>query len=1315
MELHNPPGVSLQNNRMPMIRSRTWFFFLLLPGFLLANMPEGVGIEMANPEKIVLNLRFTSPRQDSINVNGEFRLRYTFPESNGTMDDSTHLTRILQIPLALHSAQLPDLNIRIIKSEPFSRAHYHDSRSFATFSNIRYFRSAPFVHLFVDPFFQERMYIREARVEISLPPAKGDSRPLSKEEKAFFRDAVINPDAVRIPVLLKPENQLKKTMDTMSGTWYQLGVKETGIYEITGMFLEEHGLTLSELNKNRISLFVSSTRGRPYTSNLPEKPHIREIPVLITGDNADFFSQQDKIIFFGESVSGWYTSSSTGPQYAQFRMNPYETINHYWLFISDSDEHNSKRMNLKDNTPAQGAVNMSWAWGRFHHEKEEANVIQGGTNWYGESFNGPASLRTVSLTLVNPAPQYSDDAFIRFGVAGASKSGFSTDRHTFEFTLNNELIWGIVTAFDYRETSKLTQIPSDMLQEENTLLIEYSSNGANTRGFLDYVDIIYPKALTANENYLRFWHPVPGQPLSFSVSEFSSSLIYVFDVSDPLNPRYFSENKASFTVNHSQSGLEADYIISSESHFKTPHFIKDTSIDPLLPESFNQADMVIVTHKDFLPAAGRLKNFRENHWENPLSVEIFTVEDVYAKYSGGNQDPHAIRNLLYDMTQRAPQPSPFYLVLLGDGDYDYRNISGKSKIFVPQYAISAGSIIHTRNTDDPFVYLSANSDDSPDMAVGRIPSNSLKEADIYIDKLIAYETRETPGDWQIRATLIADDPTNPWPNEPEFIKDSEYKILPTLPKAMKIHKIYLTEFPELYDPTIGSMGRVGAREAVLDAFVEGTVLMNYIGHGSPFVWAQEYIFTKDRDLKQVKTNNQYPFIVAATCDWGRSDYIGIQSMAEEMVNLEQNGAIGTIASTRGVLNLDNVDFTRKIYNALFPDPQNSARNRIMGNAYLQGKIQAWSTLNVSKFQYFGDPALTLAIPKLNGDIYIENGDTLKALSLVNASGSVFNDDEQLIKEGGLSGKIELYDSDRPVTREYRYFSGGTYRTGVLNYTLPGSRLFSGAVSIEDGLFNARFMIPKDIRYEGNNGMIRFRYTSDDYRTEGVTFLDSLILAGSSDTAGADFAGPEISLVTATGETFTSSSILISDTTHINIRLKDPSGINITGSTGHAIMIRTNETETDITALFTYDKDSWQEGSIHLTAGEWFSEGEQKVEISAFDNFNNFSNETFYVSMVSSHDDILSDVMNFPNPFKGSTHFTFHNMRSGDVQVKVFTLSGAMMAHIDAGYIERGFNSIYWDGLDSYGDYPAAGIYIYTLKLVHDTGTADSRGKLVILP
>jgi len=73
------------------------------------------------------------------------------------------------------------------------------------------------------------------------------------------------------------------------------------------------------------------------------------------------------------------------------------------------------------------------------------------------------------------------------------------------------------------------------------------------------------------------------------------------------------------------------------------------------------------------------------------------------------------------------------------------------------------------------------------------------------------------------------------------------------------------------------------------------------------------------------------------------------------------------------------------------------------------------------------------------------------------------------------------------------------------------------------------------------------------------------------------------------------------------------------------------------------------------------------------------------------------------------------MQAGEAEIKIYTLSGSLLQSLHGGFVEKGFNRIPWDGRDHYGEWPAAGIYMYTLSLKHDAGESSCRGKLVILP
>ena len=64
---------------------------------------------------------------------------------------------------------------------------------------------------------------------------------------------------------------------------------------------------------------------------------------------------------------------------------------------------------------------------------------------------------------------------------------------------------------------------------------------------------------------------------------------------------------------------------------------------------------------------------------------------------------------------------PLYVLLLGDGDYDYRNITGKSKLKVPTIQIGG---LNSYATDDRFVAFNGR---IPEMATGRFPARTIEE------------------------------------------------------------------------------------------------------------------------------------------------------------------------------------------------------------------------------------------------------------------------------------------------------------------------------------------------------------------------------------------------------------------------------------------------------------------------------------------------------------------------------------------------------------------------------------------------------------
>jgi len=99
-----------------------------------------------------------------------------------------------------------------------------------------------------------------------------------------------------------------------------------------------------------------------------------------------------------------------------------------------------------------------------------------------------------------------------------------------------------------------------------------------------------------------------------------------------------------------------------------------------------------------------------------------------------------------------------------------------------------------------------------------------------------------------------------------------------------------------------------------------------------------------------------------------------------------------------------------------------------------------------------------------------------------------------------------------------------------------------------------------------------------------------------------------------------------------------------------------------------------------------------------------SNNLAMLELVSGKGDPLDDVINFPNPFKDYTEFTYVlNKLTEEVIIKVFTVRGRPVRVFDNCPTSIGYNSVGWDGSDSRGDQIANGTYIYKVIAKTDEG------------
>lgn len=84
--------------------------------------------------------------------------------------------------------------------------------------------------------------------------------------------------------------------------------------------------------------------------------------------------------------------------------------------------------------------------------------------------------------------------------------------------------------------------------------------------------------------------------------------------------------------------------------------------------------------------------------------------------------------------------------------------------------------------------------------------------------------------------------------------------------------------------------------------------------------------------------------------------------------------------------------------------------------------------------------------------------------------------------------------------------------------------------------------------------------------------------------------------------------------------------------------------------------------------------------------------------------------NYPNPFSGSTHITYHMERAGHVRLSVYAPTGRLVTRLADGYSEAGSHTASWDGRDRFGNEIGSGVYYYRLS----TGEGTVTGKMMLL-
>ncbi|HEU5166140.1 MAG TPA: type IX secretion system sortase PorU [Chitinophagaceae bacterium] len=1090
-----------------------------------------------------------------------------------------------------------------------------------------------------------------------------------------------------------------------SGIWSKIAVKESGVYKIDVSFLATLGFNTSGISSSSIRLFGNGGNMLSEANTDTPIDDLAENAIMVVDGGDGLFNGSDYFLFFAVVADKWLKDSLN--KRFTHQKNIYSDSAYYFITIGGT----GKRItSLQVNAPP--TLTVSSFNERIFHELDSINLLSSGKEWLGEEFaDAPGKTLSRSFSISLPNLITSSPSIL---ISNCVARSINVPSH-FDIRINNQLVQQInlpsTGAGLYDLFAQQSQQLSDILLPQESLQVNYTyvPGGFNSQGWLNFFEIHARRNLVLNNSgqlSFRDWNSVGSNICDFVVSNTTNNT-QVWDVTDAANPVRMQGN---FSANEFRFVNDAvrlrEYIAFNPTSALIPGFAGRIQNQDL--HNSQQTDYLIVTNSLLLSQAERLATF---HRQRNLKVAVVTIDKIFNEFSSGTQDPVAIRDFVkmyFDRYAGVPSSRPKYLLLFGDASFDYKNRILNNTNLVPAYQSKIFlDPLSTYTSDDFFGFLDDNEDINSglvtnllDVGIGRIPAKNVEEAKNYVDKVIAYHSKESFGNWRNNVSFIADDEDNNL-----HLQDAEL-ITGTVSvnQVFNIQKIYLDAFQQ-------ESGSAGSRyptvnETINNHIASGILVFNFIGHGGSARLAEEVIL--DQPMVNGWSNTNYlPLFVTATCDFAPYDNPFTNSLGENILLRPKTGGIALMTTTRLVFSFSNRIMNNN-YMQYAMQPDANGKYRSLGEAVMEAKNYTYQTsgdlINNRKFTLLGDPALTLAFPqfkikttRLNSFDPISRTDTLSAGEKVVIEGEVTDNNGLILST--LNGTVYPVVFDKPQIITTKANDPGSQQT---SFQQQSNILFKGKATVANGRFSFSFKVPKDINYQYGQGKIS--YYAEDGTRDGSDFFNGFIIGGSATTVDDDKSGPVIN-AWLNDEKFVNGSI-VNQRPLLILKLADSSGINTSGTgIGHDITAMLDNKSNQTFSLNNYyeaDLDKYGQGYARFQLPE-LEPGIHSLKIKAWDVLNNSSEFILDFSVMNDDELVIDHVLNYPNPFTTKTQFWFEHNKPGQelvVQVHIFSLAGRVVKTIEKTINTEGNRSceVDWDGRDDFGDKIGRGVYVYRLKV-----------------
>ncbi len=1106
---------------------------------------------------------------------------------------------------------------------------------------------------------------------------------------------------------LEPNLQAQINSVLSSGTWYKFAVTESSIYEIKGSDLESAGISISTIAPSKLRLFGSAGGILPQANNAKRPVDLEEMAILVLGSEDGQFNSNDKIIFWGEGPNKVAFDSEEVA--FQYEKNIYSDTSYYFLNIEQSI---GKR--IENSALIEGSYpEVNRYLSHFVHELEEINLLRSGRTWYGEKFDSDIdqSFTTDFSNWINGS-----EVKIRSSVMASSFAESSFDVSINGTVVGNHPLQSIPDSRYAIKGYNSTELFTTILPENSNsnLEVNYTFNKQNGTGYLNYFLVQVEKSIAVNNSFVELIIPKKSDLISTLKANISSSNSQLWNIS---NFNSIKNINSIITDNQLSANINTDttahlVLIDLAGSFQVPQYVKQITNQNL--HGISNINLLIITAPDFFNQANELKNHKQSQG---ISAKVVLTSQVYNEFSAGRRDITAIRDFTKYLYENAGLE---HLLLFGKGTYDYKNYDGQNNSFVPIYeSRNSLSPLYSYGSDDYLGFMdsdegewkeNASGDHTMDIGVGRLPVKSVEDAVATVDKIKRYHSKIAIGDWRKKISFVAENGDfNIHQRDAERLST----LIDTSYSAFNPQKIYIDAYP--IEALPGGTKAPLVNQAILDIFDQGSLIINYTGHGNREQWAKSNVFNRDM-IKTLENDIIFPLVVTATCEFGQHDNGYVISAGEELVVMPNAGAIGLITTSRPVFASSNYKLNLAFYNTVLATKKGVYKS--IGEIFLDTKNNSLSGPNNRNFSLLADPSLKLSYPEefiqldsLNGNS-LSTKDTITALEHVTFSGSLRGTTGMILTN--YNGEIEINFYDRPTTKQ----TLGNFGTPFI-YNDRDNLLFSGSSTVKNGIFKFQFTTPLDISYQIMEGKISMYAVAND-STDANGANVSIKIGGTNSNPISDNTPPTID-VFMEDSTFINNS-LVSSNSLLIAYLFDENGINLSKSqVGHNITYSIDgEEPISLNDYFQYDIDSYQSGKLHFPL-QGLTPGSHSIVVKGWDTFNNPSETEILFNVATEQEVYISEVSVYPNPVQNEAYFTFkHNLSGNDVTVllKILNRSGQIVYTKEIEYTNASalINNIEWDGRNATGQKLTEGLYIYSINIrsVSSGATNTFFGRLMTL-